>query len=279
MKIIKYLSLGLVIILAASCKKNEITYMTTPDTGNAEFQLHYYAPVAANTALNIIRVEINDQLIANTKAPLQTYNSIPGGSAGRFFSVAPGTNTVKLYMKGKSADSLVYNQSVNMTARKQNIFIHDFTKAPVVFDNGFPYKGNLTETTDSVAWMKFYNFLYETPALGTTALKLQYQYVDPHTGNLINIGKPVAFGEATDWSPVIVVKDNLISQGTRTMTFKIKTVDANGNIVGDLQILSGASTIAYTATMSVGIARRYHQIMAGFRNASPNCSVRSFAAL
>jgi len=63
------------------------------------------------------------------------------------------------------------------------------------------------------------------------------------------------------------------------MTYKIKTVDANGNIVGDLQILSGTSTISYTATLSTGIARRYHQIIAGYRNASPNCSVRTFTAL
>jgi hypothetical protein len=63
------------------------------------------------------------------------------------------------------------------------------------------------------------------------------------------------------------------------MTFYIKTVDANGNIIGDLQVLTGTTTGAYTATVSVGIARRYHQIMAGYRNAAPNSSVRTFTAL
>jgi hypothetical protein len=279
MKRYKFLSLVMVVIFLASCTKHEISYMSVPDTGNAEFQLHYVVPITSSSTFNIIGVTINDQIIANSKAPLQTYNAIPSGAAGRFYSSTPGSNTIKMFMKGKSADSLVYNQSVTLTAKKQNIFVYDFNKAPVIFDNGYPYIGNVTQKTDSVAWIKFYNFLYETVALGTTTLKLQYQYIDYRTNQPVNIGKPVAFGEATDWSPVIVVKDNLISQGSRTMTYKIKTVDANGNIVGDLQVLSGSSTIAYTATLSTGIARRYHQILAGYRNAAPNSSVRTFTAL
>jgi hypothetical protein len=278
MKITKYLSVALVVVLLASCTKNEITYMATPVSGQAEFQLHYMVPVTAVSTNNINKVEINGQLFANIKAPLATYNAIPSGAVGRFYTVAPGSVNIKMY-QGTDMGTLVYDKNVTLTATKQNVFIHDFTKDPVVFDNGYPYVGNTTEKTDSIAWMKFYNFLYETAALGPTALKLQYQYKDYRTNLPVNIGKPVSFGESTGWEPVVVVKDNNVSQGSRTMTFFIKTVDASGNIIGDLQVLTGATTGAYTATVSVGIARRYHQIFAGYRNAAPNSSVRTFTAL
>jgi len=262
-----------------SCKKDEIQYMTTPVSNQAEFQLHYMVPVNAVSANNITKVVVNGQLYANPKAPLATYNAIPSGGVGRFYTVDPGSVEIQMY-QGTDGSTLVYDKNVTLTTGRQNIFVHDFAQNPVVFDNGYPYVANLTERTDSIAWMKFYNFLYETSALGPySTYKLQYQYIDYRTNLPVNIGKPVGFGEATDWSPVTVVKTTLVSQGTRTMTFKIKTVDANGNIVGDLQILTGTSTGSYTATMSVGIARRYHQIMAGYRNASPNSSVRTFTAL
>jgi hypothetical protein len=280
MKIIKYICLVLVVVLIASCKKNVIEYMATPVGSQAEFQLHFMNPVTSVSTNNITKVEINGQLYANSKAPLATYNAIPSGAVGRFFTVAPGSVNIKMY-QGTNMDVLVYDKNVTMTVGKQNIFVHDFTKDPVLFNTGYPFKGNTTEKTDSTAWIKFYNFLYETAALGPTALKLQYQYVDYRTNQPVNIGKPVAFGESTGWEPVTVVKDNNISQGSRLMSFKIKTVDANGNIVGDLSIMgTGGTYAAYTATSTLGIARRYHHIMSGFRafNA-PNSAVRIFTAL
>jgi hypothetical protein len=290
MKIVKYLSLILVMAVAFSCTKHTVEYNATPIANKAEFQLHYIVPVIANSAYNINRVVVTntaspspDSLFSNIKSPLATYNAIPSGSVGRFYTIAPGTINLKLYMynKGKTTDSLVYNQNVDLTLGKQNLFVHDFTKVPVKFDNGYPFKGNLTERTDSTAWIKFYNFLYETKALGPTALKLQYQYIDYRTNLPVNIGPPVAFGETTGWQPITVVKDVPISQGSRTMTFKIKTVDVNGNIVGDLSIMgTGGVYTNYTATASIAIARRYHHIEAGFRaTASPNSSVRIFTAL
>ena len=280
MKIIKYLSLVLVVIMLASCKKNEVEYMTTPVGNMAEFQLHYMVPVTAVSTNNITKVEINGQLYTNTKAPLTTYNAIPSGGVGRFYTVAPGSVNIKLY-QGADMGPLVYDKSVTLSEGKQNVFVHDFTKDPVVFNNGYPYKSILTEKTDSSAWVKFYNFLYETAALGPTGLKLQYQYIDFRTQQMVNIGNPVAFGESTGWELITVVKDNLISQGSRLMSFKIKTVDANGNIIGDLQVMgTGGTYSVVTWTSTLTIARRYHHIMSGYRAvASPNSSVRLFTAL
>jgi hypothetical protein len=286
MKIIKYLSLVLVIALTASCEKHEIQYDTISAVGLAEFQLHYCNPVTSAAANNIYRIEINDSLYGNKTAPLNTYNVAPSGAVGRFFTVAPGNVNVKLYMTAKLApkgDSLVYDQDVTLTAAKQNVFVHDFTLPPVVFDNGYPYTRNTTTGTDSTAWVKFYNFLYETAGVTYTTYKIQYQYIDSRTGLPVNIGPPVSFGETTGWQPVTVVKkpNEIVAAGSRVITFKMKTVDAGGTIIGDLQIMNTSGVFgAYTADNTLFIGRRYHHTMAGFRAVkSPNSSVRIFTAL
>jgi len=279
MKILKYISLILAVVLMVSCEKHEIMYDAEPVADMAEFQLHYYVPVTAVAANNITKVEVNNKLFANTRAPLATYNVIPSGAVGRFYAVNPGSVQIKMY-QGADMTTLVYDKTVTLTSGKQNVVVHDFAQAPVVFDNGYPYIPNLTTITDSTAWVKFYNFLYESPGVPTTK-KLQYQYVSTRTSALVNIGAPVGFGESTGWEKITVVKTDLISQGARTITFKIKEVDDAGVVIGDLQVMgTGGAFAAYTATSSLTIARRYHHTMAGYRAvASPNSSVRVFTAL
>jgi hypothetical protein len=281
MKIIKYFSLILAPILIISCEKHEIQYDAIDTVNKAEFQLHYVVPVTSASTNNITKVEINGQLFANVKAPLNTYNAIPSGAVGRFYTVDPGSVSIKMY-QGTDMATLIYDKTVTLTEGKQNVFVHDFAQAPVIFNNGYPYSRNVTDKTDSISWVKFYNFLYETTGAPTT-LKLQYQYLDSRTNLPVNIGPPVAFGQSTDWQKVTVVKlpTDLISQGSRTITFNIKTVDANGIVGPDLQIMgtSGKYT-AYTATQSNTIGRRYHHILAGFRAmTTANASVRVFTAL
>ncbi len=283
MKIIKYLSLVLAVFLTISCEKHEVEYLATPIDNMAEFQLHYMNPVTAVAANNIMRVEVNGKLVANERAPLNTYNAVPSGAVGRFYAVDPGNVNLKLYYKTKilpATDSLVYDQNVTLTTGKQNVFVHDFAQPAIVFDNGFPYIRRETVTTDSTAWIKFYNFLYETAGVPTTKL-IQYQYVDSRTSALVNIGPPVAFGETTGWQQVTVVKTDIVSSGSRTITYRMKEVDAAGTIIGDLMIMNTSGTyVAYSGTLATFIGRRYHQIFAGFRAVrSPNSAVRTFTAL
>jgi hypothetical protein len=280
MKIIKYLGLVLIIVTAFSCTKNTIEYNAEPMTGTAEFQLHYYVPVTSVTANNINKILVNGKLYSNIKAPITPYNAAPGGSVGRFFDVAPGTVNLKLY-QGANDSVPYYNKNVTLSEGKQNVFVHDTGLVANVYSNGFPYVGNVTKTTDSTAWVKFYNILYETAGVKYTTYKLQYQYVDSRFALPVNIGPPVAFGETTGWCPVYFIKDALVSQGSKTITFKIKTVDASGNIIGDLSVMGTTGAYAaYTGTLSLTIGRRYHQVMAGFRAVkSPNSSVRTFTAL
>ena len=279
MKIMKYLSLIAGAAMMFSCEKQEIEYNATPVSNMAEFQLFYYVPVTAVAANNITKVEVNDQLYSNYKAPLNTYNGIPSGATGKFFTVNPGNINIKLY-QGTDMATKAYDNTASLSAKKQMIFVHSFTQPPVVIDAGFPYKANVAEYTDSTAWVRFYNFMYETAGVPTT-LKLQYQYLSSRTNLPVNVGKPVGFGEATDWIPVTVVKTDIISAGSRTISFKIKQVDAGGNPTDDLQVMgTGGKYAAYTGTATLSIGRRYNQIIAGFRAvASPNATVRTFTAL
>ncbi len=280
MKIIKYLSLIVAVALTVSCEKNEVTYDAEPTSGMAEFQLHYYVPVTSAAANNITKVLINNNLYANTKAPLNTYNVIPSGTTGRFYAITPGTVNIKMY-QGTDMATLVYDQNVTMAAGKQNVMVHSFTALPFVFDNGYPYEGNLTEKTDSACWIKFYNMLYENNASTPTTLRLQYQYIDFRTNLPVNIGGPVAFGESTGWAMVKVVKDNEVSPGSRSMGLRCKVVDPSGAIIGDLTYMnSSGAYVSWTGTLTLAIARRYHHTFAGLRAATTaTAGVRVFTAL
>jgi len=278
MKIIKYLSLILAVTLVASCEKEPIEYDANPIGEVAEFQLNYVVPVTTAAANNITKVEINGQLYANNTAPLKTYNAIPSGSAGRFYTVNPGTVNIKMY-QGTDMDQLVYDQNTTLTVSKQNVFVHDFNQPPVVIDNGYPYIRREVVETDSTTWVKFYNFLYETAGVPTT-LRLQYQYVSHRTGELVNIGNPVAFGESTGWEQVLLLKTDIVSSGSRRIDYKIKVIDDNGAVVGDLQVMKSNGTYASYSDYWTGyLGRRAHHIFCGYRAASPTSGVRLFYAL
>jgi hypothetical protein len=281
MRTLKYLSLVILTLLFISCEKNEIKFDCRPAGNAAEFQLHYMVPVVATAANYITRVEVNGQLISNSTNILTTYNGIPGGAVGRFYTADPGATNVKMYFKGKiNVDSLVYDQNATLTTGKQNVFVHSFTQPPVVLENGYPFESNTTTVTDSTAWVKFYNFLYETSGVPTT-LRIQYQYLDTRTNLPVNIGSPLYFGETTGWQPVTVVKTDKVSAGSRTVYFNMRVIDASGIDQGKLKTMNtSGSFVDYSDYWTLFIGRRYHHIFAGFRAVkSPNSSIKVFTAL
>ncbi|MCO6496587.1 MAG: hypothetical protein J5I50_02880 [Chitinophagaceae bacterium] len=270
-------------VFAFSCEKHVLKYDAEDATGLAEYQLHYFVPVVAGTANNIYRVEINGEVVANASAPLFTYNAIPSGSVGRFYTVKPGTINIKLY-KGTNED-LVYDKNCNVTAGKQNIFVYDFDKEPIVFDNGYPYEPIVTEHTGTTGWVKFYNFLFET---GNTPVnfKLQYQYqytVDNSTGqksDWLNVGDPVAFGETTGWVPLPVNKTVELSSGSARIDYRAQVINPDGSDGGLLQVGNGSGTLKnYTDWWTLYVGRRFHHVLSGYRDAVPTCAVRQFTAL
>ena len=270
-------------MVAFSCKKNVIEYNSTNLAGQAEFQLHYFVPVVTGAANNIYKVEINGQLYANSTSILSTYNAIPSGAVGRFFATKAGQNNIKLY-RGQTME-LVYDQNCELKTGKQNIFVYDFKKPPIVLDNEYPYKANITDSTGKSAWVKFMNFLFETDGVPTTS-KLQYQrqYVLNNETNQksewINVGKPVAFGEATEWQEVEVNKTIVISSAYARVDYRIRIIGANGEDQGDLQVLNSSSKyVPYADWWTTYVGRRYFHIMSGLRAAKPISAVRVFTAL
>ncbi|WP_018629002.1 hypothetical protein [Niabella aurantiaca] len=276
------LAFVMVIVLAASCQKHVVEYDSDPvPAGVAEFQLHYFVPLTTGAANNIYKVEVNGKVVSDSSTPLVTYNAIPSGAVGRFFTAGAGTSSLKLYQGG---NALVYDQSCTLKEGKQNVFVYDFSKPPIVFDNGFPYPLNITGNTDSTCWVKFYNFLYETAGV-TTSLKLQYQYqytMNVKTGEKsgwLNVGEPVGFGESTGWEPVTVIKTDPISSGSARVDYRARVIGADGSDQGPLQVMNSSGKFVNYADWWTGyIGRAFHHILSGMRAATPTSAVRQFTA-
>lgn len=281
---IKYLTYILALVLVISCDKHEILYDTTPiDANTAEFQLHYFEPINNAAAYYIDSVYVNNTLYSSVRGSgqLLPYNGVPGGATGRFFAVKSGDVNFKFFRNG---GKVVYDQTVRLNPGKQNVFVHDLTKAPVVLDNQFPY--NVINTsgapvvwgTDSIASVKFYNFLYEdatTPYSG----KIQYQWRDPRSTSAEpvwhNLGEPVGFGEATDRTVIKVVKSVYNSSGYCRIDYRI--LDENGEI---LKVMNSSNRMVnYSDYWNAYIGRSYMHIFSGIRTAKPVSAVRVWTSL
>jgi len=274
---------SLLSVLMFSCEKHTVEYMATKVTGLAEFQLHYFVPLTAGTANNIYKIEVNGQVYGNNTAPLTTYNAVPSGGVGRFYTTKPGQVNIKLY-KGTDLE-LVFDQNCELKAGKQNIFVYDFNQPPIVFDTGYPFKADVTDNTGTTAWIKFYNFLFESDGV-TTPLKIQYQYqytIDNTSGqksDWLDLGSPVAFGETTGWIAIPVNKTVFNSAGTARIDYRAQVINQDGSNGGSLKVQnSSGALVDYSDWWTAQIGRRYHHIMSGMRVAKPNCAVRVFTAL
>jgi len=281
MKFFKYLTYSLALMLmVVSCDKHEILYDSTP-APEAEFQLHYFEPIVNSAANYIDSVYVNGKLLcgADGGAQLLPYNGVPGGSTGRFFAVNPGQNQFTFYRK----DKVVYDKTVNLVKGKQNIIVHDLDVDPIVLDNGYPYQhvsglaSAATWGTDSLATIKFVNLLYEdgnTPYKG----KLQYQWQNPRTKVWEDLGNPVAFGEATDRCPILIVKSVYNSSGYCRIDYRILTEDGERLQVGN----SSGKLSNYSDYWNGYIGRSYMHFFRGVRlggKAGPTCAVSQWTSL
>lgn len=282
MKSLKYILLLLAVLGMTSCEKHEIEYIATPVGENdAEIQLHYFVPLTATASNYIYKVEIAGTAYENNGASMiSTYNVIPSGTVGKFYTVPSGNVNIKLY-KGKD-QQLVYDKNVTLGKGKQNVFVYDFDKEPIVFDNGYPYQTNVTGDTDKTCWVKFYNFMYEDETT-YTPLKLQYQYQytmeDGNKSEWLNVGEPVAFGETTGWQPITVIKSVFNSSGSARIDYRILVQDATGAYTEVMQKFNGKKYVNYSDYWNGFIGRRYHHVMSGMRTQTPVADVRQFTAL
>ena len=264
-------------LMVASCDKHEILYNTDP-AAEAEFQLHYFEPIDNVAANYIDSVFVNGVLYSsvNGSGQLTPYNGVPGGTTGRFFSINPGQAEFVFYRKG----NIVYQQTTTLKAGKQNVIVHDMNLAPIVIDNGYPYQHTsgtpsvATWDTDSLETVKFVNLLYEnatTPYPG----KLQYQWQNPRTKEWENLGNPVAFGEATERAPILIVKTTHNSSGSCRIDYRILTEDGEVLQVAN----SGGKMVNYSDYWTGYIGRSYMHFFRGIRTGSPTCAVSQWTSL
>ena len=111
MKFLKYISICLLAVIAASCSKEDIKYpIEDVDPSQAQIQVAYMCPKAAITANYIYTVVINGQKYSNNGSSfLATYNYVPSASAGLFYVVKAGEVSIQFLDKDNKE---VYNQKV-----------------------------------------------------------------------------------------------------------------------------------------------------------------------
>ena len=274
MKALKYLAIVLVAVIGLSaCEKHELTHPYDDVKGRtALFQIFYFAPITNSSANYIDSVYVNDVLYSSVagSGQLATYNGIPGGGVGRFFSAAPGDIKLR-FMKGGAN---VYAKVVSIKEGKQGIYVFDLNENPRVIDlTSFNFDRSAptpqTWDTDSIVAVRFVNWLYEdktTPYAG----KLQYQWMR-HNEDMEwqNVGKPVAFGEATEFEMITVHKDTYNSSGSQRVDYRI--LDESGSV---LQVFNGSRMVNYSDYWTGAIGRAYTHNFAGCRTTSPTSSVR-----
>ena len=99
MKNLKYLALGLIAMLFASCddKNVEYNYVPQDESKIAKYQLYYVVPCVSGSASNIYESVINGvSYVNNGAALLARYNAIPSGLANIFYTtsdISVGTAT------------------------------------------------------------------------------------------------------------------------------------------------------------------------------------------
>jgi hypothetical protein len=293
MRLVKYILGIFVVFTAVSCKKNVVKYDAASASGLAEFQLHYFVPLVANDSNYVYKIEMDANVYENgvtsasgvysPSSMIQTYNAAPSGSTGRFYTTTPGAHNLKLYISKQFKP--LYDQAVTLQEGKQNIFVYDYSKPPIVFNNNAPYPTETTERTDSSAWVRFYNFMFETGNT-PTPLKLQYQYryvrnvATKDTSGWINLGNPLAFGQSTGWERIPVIKTTEISQGSASVYYRIRMIGNDGSDQGSLQITNSSSKLVdYSDFWTETIGRVYHHVLSGWRaNKASPVAVRVFTA-
>ena len=135
MKFLKYISICLLAVIAASCSKEDIKYpIDDVNPSQAQIQVAYMCPKAAITANYIYTVVINGQKYSNNGSSfLATYNYVPSGGVGLFYVVKAGEVSIQ-FLNNKNEE--VYNQKVTVAeGSRQMVVVYDFAKAPAVVPN------------------------------------------------------------------------------------------------------------------------------------------------
>lgn len=269
MKFLKYISICLLAVLFASCGKKDITYIVDDVTADkAQLQIAYMCPKSAVTANYIYTIVINGQKYSNNGSSfLATYNFVPSGAVGLFYSVPAGEVSIQ-FLDNKENE--VYNTKVNLAAgSSQMAVVYDFAKAPAVVPTKEPLKFEGVAKTGDKCSVRLYNFLFESEGVPMTD-KIQLGLQDIETKAYAPIGQPIAFGEATEFMTVDIDKEGPGGSGFNNYGYQrrdvcIYRIDAKtGENKGQIQYTkSTGATAGFTDYWTWYIGRGYLEFMRG----------------
>jgi len=273
MKSIKYLMLAAAsVFMLASCSEKNVDVdapWTIVDNTKAQVQIMYQAPVSAAAANNIYKIEMAGQTFVNNGAAIITpYNGAPGGSTGLYYTVPAGKNHLKLYGKG---DAVVFDQDFNVEGGKRyQVFVCKAEEAPKVIEVPVIPTQVTTNTAEYCA-VRFYNFVWETAGVPfDKKLQLRIQAYDKETktyGEYLPVGKPVAFGEATEWIMTDVIKTTFNSAGSMRVNLDVQVVNEDGSLSPLTYLNSkGVEQAKFTDYWTESIGRGYCWIVRGIRS-------------
>lgn len=281
MKSIKYLMLAVAsAFMLSSCSDKNVDVDAPWETVNnnqAQVQILFEAPVVNNTSNYIYKIEMAGKTYVNNGAAMITpYNGAPGGSTGLFYTIPAGNNHVTLWGKTKDpnkvkTDSIYFDHDFTVEGgKKYQVFIAETDKAPIVIEVPvIPHK--TTTNTAEYCAVRFYNFMWETAGVRPDyKLQLRIQAYDNETktyGEYVNVGKPVGFGEATEWLMPDVYKTTYNSAGSQRVNLDVMKVMPDGSLEPLTWLNAKAAEQAkFTDYWTESIGRGYCWILRGVRN-------------
>ena len=265
MKFLKYISICLVDLLFASCDNKDIDFNEDPVTDQAQIQVAYMCPKKAETANYIYTVVINGvEYCNNGSSFLATYNYVPSGAVGLFYTVKPGDVNIRfLNKKGEE----VYNTNINVASgSKQMVVVYDFAQAPAIVPFKEPLKFPGVAETGNKCSVRLYNFLFESEGVPMTD-KIQLGLQNTETKEYAPVGEPIAFGQATEFIPVDIDKEKgsgFNTSGYQRRDICIYRIGADGENKGVIQYTkSTGATAGFTDYWNWYIGRGYLEFMRG----------------
>ena len=276
MKYLNYIAFLVLLAIASACSDKNVEYNMEPvDTAHqAELQIFYMTPKTAVSSNYIYQVGINGINYANNGSTLiTTFNGVPGGAVGMYYTVASGDVTITLFhrLDGVNIDAQPFytGKARGLKAGgKYQVFVVDDNADPIVLEAGeMPTFGGSTQTAEYCG-TKWYNFMYEadgTPSTDKLQLYIQgdstKQYDEP-------LGKPIGFGECTDWESLHVTKTVYNSQGYQSRYYTFHVIDGTtGEDKGQLEYVSNTAgrVKAFTDYWTWYIGRQYRLYVHGVR--------------
>ena len=232
---------SLMFFVFSGCSKHEIKYMTDDVKDDvAEVKIFNYINSTSTASVLFKNGTLNNSSVVTSSYTLAQWGSRPS-SSGMYYTLEVGSATLNLF---KTADGTTpdLTATFNLTSGKTDVYLVSYNLPPVLVSSGYPL-GYGTNTNAVSTYVRFLNLLMESADVPYSG-KLQYQWALipktlPRTAASVtewnNVGSPVAYGEATDWTAIDISNfmdywgnpGTTISSGYCHVEFRILTEDGS----------------------------------------------------